>query len=727
MGAEVRYTPYVTNNGPESVDGVTIAYQVFGDVVAGPLDEGCVETPDPTFGDVYISCDVGTVTGNHSTAAPEASFVAQSPGESEVWITVHFPGIDYDPDNDRYIDTFTALEGPQADLSITAATESADPIPLGSGVTYAATIQNLGPSDVPDAQVYYTAFGNVETGGLGEGCTIQAFPPVGNVGVICVVGSLAPNASAEAPPVEFVPQGTGEYTIWMSSGSPSTSDPVPENNRLEETVTVVDQLTADLSVTATVSNDNQPVGVEVEYTPFVTNHGPESVDGVTVAYQVFGDVVAGSFDEGCVETPNPIYDGVYVSCEVGAVTASHSAAVPKASFVAQSPGEYEVWITAFFEGTDPEPDNDRYTHTFTALDAPLEADLTITGATESADPIELGLGVTYAATIQNLGPNDVPDAQVYYSAFGDVESGDLGEGCTLQAIPILGDVEVICVVGPLAANTSAEAPSVEFVPQGTDTYQIWMSPGSTTATDPDLDNNRLEESVTVEGRTADLGIRSFSDRPDPATPGTPIQYTAQVGVQNAQQIVEGARFRLNTSGNATFVEASVDGCTENLGFINCPIDPMENGVIQEMTITVQPAAGLTELAITASIVPPFLLTDPDMSDNTLYETTTILGSTGVDLTITSLDVPANPIPVGGTTTVSAALQNVGTETATDILFYYLFAQAATIHSVGTGCLESPSPTLGEVEVICSFPQIDAGESVPVPPWTCPTGWEARPR
>ena len=101
-----------------------------------------------------------------------------------------------------------------------------------------------------------------------------------------------------------------------------------------------------------------------------------------------------------------------------------------------------------------------------------------------------------------------------------MEAGELGEGCTLQAIPIIADVEVICEVGILGQGSSAEAPPVEFVPQGTGEFTICMSPGSPSATDPDLDNNRLEETVTVEGQLpADLAITASGESADPIAVG----------------------------------------------------------------------------------------------------------------------------------------------------------------------------------------------------------------
>ncbi|NNF13363.1 MAG: hypothetical protein HKN72_09075 [Gemmatimonadetes bacterium] len=608
------------------------------------------------------------------------------------------------------------LEVQSTDLAATGGTAVADGIPVGSEIEYAATVANSGPSDVDGVEVLYEISGNVSLGELSAGCTEVADPAPATVALQCAVGSVPSTQEAAAPPAVFTVDGAGDVVLRATASFPGI-DTNPVNDWFEDEFRVGPL--ADLTVTATVSNDSEPVGAEVRFDPSVANLGPESVDGVTVTYQVFGDVVPGTLDETCVEDPNPIFADLVVRCDVGAIAVDDIVQAPSAAFVAQASGEYEVWIRPNFPGTDPDGDNNRFEYTFTATDPTVLADLTVTSATESADPIEVGLSVSYTATVENLGPGDVSDARVFYSAFGDIEAGAVGQGCSVRDVPIIADVEVVCDVGALNASASAEAAPVEFIPGSVGEYTIWMSPGSSSTNDPDIDNNRLEETVTVTGRSADLEVFTLLEQEDPVAAGDPVQYNISVAAEDAAQPVEGATLTLAHAGNATFVSASIEGCVDLNSGVRCEVGPLPEGLIFELSITLLPNPGLEQLGVVASIAAPFGVTDPDDSNNLLGEGTTILsgGGTvdGIDLAVTAFDVPTAALEVGEVGSVQGTLRNQGTDPATDVRVFYAFPATATIESTGAGCAESTSPLFGAVEVACDLASVASGQTVSVPP------------
>lgn len=606
------------------------------------------------------------------------------------------------------------LEVQATDLTVTGGTAVNDGIPVGTEVSYAATVSNFGPQDVDGVEVLYEITGNVSPGALSEGCTQVADPAPANLAFQCTVGSIAAGNGAGAPAAVFTLEGPGEVVVRSTASFPGV-DTNSVNDWFEEAFRVGP--VADLAVSTTVSNNGEPVGAEIRVRPSISNFGPESVSGVTVSYEIFGDALPGSLEEGCVQEPDPLFADVLVRCEVGAIPVDDAVQTPEGSFFAQSPGTFQIWVRSSFPGTDPDPDNNLVIYDVTATDPTAEADLTVVSATESADPIEVGLGVTYQATVENLGPQPAPDAVVNYSGFGNVAPGTLGEGCTLRSVPLVADVEVICEVGSLAAGATAQAAPVEFIPGATGEFTVWMTPGSPSTEDPDIDNNRLVETVTVVGRSADLQMMFVSDQDDPVPAGEPVRYNLAVAAEDAAQPVDGAIIRLRHGGDATFVSATVEGCEaiDVLELVECSTPTLPEGLLHELSIFLLPNDGVTQLSVVGEIEAPTGVTDPDDENNSEAEVTTITPATteGVDLAITTLNASPSQVATGELVQITGILENLGTVSASEVGVAFQAAGSVSIGSLGTGCFSTGSP--GDLEVTCLlFAPVPAGGSVATP-------------
>ncbi|HSH76591.1 MAG TPA: hypothetical protein VLA09_12955, partial [Longimicrobiales bacterium] len=170
-------------------------------------------------------------------------------------------------------------------------------------------------------------------------------------------------------------QGEGTVTVWMDPLSSNSTDPNLTNNRLTADVTVNVAELADLSViSATESGDPILVGESVTYQATIENFGPYLFPVAGVAYQAFGDVVAGALAPGCVEVATPLFADVQIDCTIGALSSVGQFVAPPATFVAQGEGTVTVWMDPLSSNsTDPNLTNNR-----------LTADVTVNGGGGSA-------------------------------------------------------------------------------------------------------------------------------------------------------------------------------------------------------------------------------------------------------------------------------------------------------------------------------------------------------
>ena len=249
------------------------------------------------------------------------------------------------------------------------------------------------------------------------------------------------------------------------------------------------------------------------------------------------------------------------------------------------------------------------------------ADLSVSALSESADPIALGESVTYQATIQNIGPDDVTDAMVSYLMFGDALAGPLLTGCTENTAPPLADVQIDCAVGQLDDQGSVQAPSATFEPQAPGTYTVSAFGSSPTVGDPATGNNTFQTTLTVTAPQADLRVDRFVDTPDPVAEGNNVTYEVDVIAAGAGTAVDGAVLQLLVPGTAQFVSSTLS-CADITGGVECALGTLQPDVLatEQVVMSLQ-AAGV--VSAEARIMAPAGIDDPNSSNNSLLESTTV--------------------------------------------------------------------------------------------------------
>jgi uncharacterized repeat protein (TIGR01451 family) len=255
-----------------------------------------------SFADVNLSIGVLpagksiTITFNVTVDDPFPGPGAQVCNQGTVSGTNFANVLTDDPDVGGVADPTCTPIDLQADLEITAKSDSPDPVIAGNNITYTINFINNGPNasgaTVTDATPAGTTFVSAQVlSGTGWGIVN---PGVGNTGD--VVFSKALVADDETASFEIVVKvnssvaGGSTITNTATAATSGAADPVPGNNSKTAMTAVVAQ--ADLSITKDDGATTEVPGTPVTYTIVVTNNGPSDANGATVS-DMFPSILTG--------------------------------------------------------------------------------------------------------------------------------------------------------------------------------------------------------------------------------------------------------------------------------------------------------------------------------------------------------------------------------------------------------------------------------------------------
>jgi uncharacterized repeat protein (TIGR01451 family) len=355
----MTYTIGVTNLGPRDATNLVVTNRLpDGDVLflgASGIGWACA-----LAGQIVTCTRPLLLVG----AAPSIAIQIRTPDVNGTLVdtaSVSASTADLDLANNAATDTTDVFDS--ADLSI-AASDSPDPVRIGTEVTYTLSVANSGPTAATSVSVVNTlpagtAF--VSATGAGWAC--------GNLGrvVTCSMESLGIASSAPAISiVATVPGTVGDITNTASVSS-STFDPDTANNAA--TLVTLANVFADLSVTLSDAPDPvqgtpaQGCGANdcTTYTIVVANAGPDTATGVTVVIDL---PLNGLFHEAVGSgwvCPAPV--GRTITCTRLADLGIATAPTISLTWKAPSPGGFSIVVTPTVGGssTDPNPVNDTAT------------------------------------------------------------------------------------------------------------------------------------------------------------------------------------------------------------------------------------------------------------------------------------------------------------------------------------------------------------------------------
>ncbi len=669
-GTTSTYTVVVTNAGPSSVTGATVA-DLFPATLTG-ITYTAVQTGGATgftaSGSGNIADTVNIPVGGTITYTVIGTVSPAATGTLTTTATVTAPAgvTDPNPGNNTAADTDTL--SPTADLQITKTDGSATAIP-GNTVTYTIVVTNAGPSNVTGAVVAdtfpasmsginYTA---VQTGGA-SGFTASGSGNINNTVNMPVGSTITYTASAT---VSSAATGTLSNTATITP-PPGTTDPTPGNN----SATDGDNLTptADLQITKTDGSATAVPGNTVTYTIVVTNAGPSDVTGAVVADTfpaILSNINFTAVQSGGASGFTASGSG-NISNTVNMPAGSKITYTATATVSAAATGTLANTATVAPPAgvTDPTPGNNSATDT-DSLTPTADLQITKTDGVLSSVP---GTPVTYTIVVTNAGPSNVIGATVADPfpavlsgiSYTAVQTGGAA-GFTASGSGNINDT-VTLPVGSTITYTATATISAGATGALSNTATVTPPAG---VTDPTPGNNSATDTDGLAG-TADLQITN-TDGITTAVPGMPVTYTIVVtnaGPSNVTGATVADLFPATLTG-ITYTAVQTGGASGftavgsgNIGdSVNMPVG---STITYTVTGTVSPAATGT-LVDTATVTPPAGITDPVPANNTSTDTDTLTPT--ADLQITKTDGSATAIP-GTAVTYTIVVTNAGPSNVT---------------------------------------------------------------
>lgn len=294
------------------------------------------------------------------------------------------------------------------------------------------------------------------------------------------------------------------------------------------------------------------------------------------------------------------------------------------------------------------------------------ADLQVT-KTDSPDPVVPGTALTYTLVVRNNGPSVASnvtfrDPLPTGTAFTSIAAPGLV--CTTPAVGAAGDV--VCTTASLAVGAST---TITLVVQASPTLldgAVITNAATVRSDTVDLvpaNNTDTEPTTVALGTSADLSIAK-TDLADPVVTGANVTYTLTIrnnGPANATNVVATDTL----PAGLTFVSATPSqgaACT-GPSTISCALGALASGA--QATITVVAGTSSAGVVVNSAAVTGSE-PDPNPSNNTTTEPTTIAAPGTADLRIVKVDSP-DPTVANGIVAYTLTVENRGPSAASTVV------------------------------------------------------------
>ncbi|WP_158685527.1 DUF7507 domain-containing protein [Microbacterium halophytorum] len=602
-GEDVVYTIAATNAGPSTATDVVITDPLdpATTFVSAESDAGACD-----FDGTAVSCPVGSLEpGGSADVVVTATLAADADAAVQNTATVATSASDSDATNNASSTSFDPTI--DADLAVTKSA-SVETATAGDTFTYTIDVTNNGPSAAQNA---------VLTDAVPDGLVVQGVAqPDGAVcsfdeaSARCDWAELPPGQTATVEVAVLVPEDAPAGSLVNTASVAAPSDDADTTNNSDSSTVVVDQ-SADIGVEKTAMPNPGIPGTEQSFTITVTNHGPSTARGVTVADVIPSELQDASADEACTLT------GVIGACALGDLAAGDSASVTVTGTIAPD-ATGSISNTARATSGTPDPNGDNYQSTVTV---PLEpsADVSLTKTTSTPEVVLDG-EVRYEVAVRNDGPSTATGVIVEDT----VDEGIALTGAEASVGTLSGNIWNVGALQPGEAATIA----ITGVAHAEGTFTNTAT-ASSESPDPDADDLTAAADVTVAA-AADLAItKTISD--DPAPSNGEVTYTIAVenfGPNDASEVV------VTDELPAELLDATTigEGCEIADGVLTCEAASLADGDTLELVVTgtIDPATGSDEISNTASVTAT--QADPDADNNSSTVVAPITGESAVELT-----------------------------------------------------------------------------------------------
>jgi uncharacterized repeat protein (TIGR01451 family) len=347
----LTYRITVTNNGPAAASGITVT-----DTLPPGVDFlsalNCLQAGRT------VTCKRDSIFFQGEVVEFEILVIPTPAAAETITNIASVKGNDPDPDtsnNTAIVNTQVTPLLP-ADLAIIALTSSAEPVEVGTPLTYTVELINNGPG---------VAFESTLTISLPAGVTFVSSPTGCSAvqgTVTCPVGNTG-GGSRSLFQIVVIPRVVGTITTSVQVTS-TTPDPNPANNTgtiVTTVVPVVSQQVADLAFVRDASSPNPvTVGTPLTYSLIFVNNGPDIATDLTVIYTLPIDIDFVSA-VGCQQ------NGRILTCSFGSIIGVGTLFGSTIVVIPTVPGTITATAQATSRTPDPNPANNVGTVVTTVL------------------------------------------------------------------------------------------------------------------------------------------------------------------------------------------------------------------------------------------------------------------------------------------------------------------------------------------------------------------------
>jgi large repetitive protein len=321
-------------------------------------------------------------------------------------------------------------------------------------------------------------------------------------------------------------------------------------------------------------------------------------------------------------------------------------------------------------------------------------DLSLTKTASSANVL-VGEVFTYTLTVQNQGPlnapdvlltDDLPSQVTLISVFPeDICTGQTTVECDLGEMPVDAMTEVTLTVEAVSTGTAANS-----------------AEASSSAPDPDLENNTASAEVTISPRYADLSVTKTASSAEVLV-GDVFTYTITVenlGPYEAPETVLTDALPVEVS----YISAVSDkGSCQKDSLLNCSLGELLPNASATITVTVEAiTAGIaSNEAVVASAAP-----DPTLGNNTASSNVTI-DERYADLSVTKT-ASSSEVVVGDMFTYTVIVENLGPYEASETVLTDTLPLEVSLISVMPDEICSGAPS-----VVCDLGELSHNDTVTI--------------
>ena len=582
-GERILYTVTVGNRSPESVDGVSVQFQVPAGLTfnyyydAEPNAASCSACSEGS----EATWDLGTLAAGESRSIDINANVAAGLLDGDLLVMPVRVTADGENDTMAFRQVVRVNNSPAADLSLSAST---DPVMPGEGFVYRVDLGNISAGAITNGQLRLTLPAGVSVDAVSDGGS-----DLGGGVVSWDVASLAVGGSLRREVTVTADASLVAGEILQADVELTHDGGLEVDNRADFAVTVV-EAAPKLSVALVSATDAVVVEGRVLYTLTVSNTAAVPVNNVGVQLRVPAGLTFNYYydAEPNAASCSACSEGSEATWDLGTLAAGESRSIDINANVAAGLLDGDLLVMPVRVTADGENDTMAFRQVVRVNNSPA-ADLSLSAST---DPVMPGEGFVYRVDLGNISAGAITNGQLRLTLPAGVSVDAVSDGGSdLGGGVVSWDVASLAVGGSLRREVTVTADAS-------------LVAGEILQADVELTHdgglevdNRAGFAVTVVDSTPEVSA-TISATPSPVAPGGTLVYTIIVSNDSARP-ANAVKVVFRVPGGLSFnyyydAEPDAAGCSACSGGSEATWDlgVLGAGANQTITINATVDAGL---------------------------------------------------------------------------------------------------------------------------------------